>query len=555
MNEPTLRVAIYARVSSEQQAKTGTIESQIAELVERVSADGLALEDEARYLDDGYSGSTLIRPALERLRDAAYAGAMDRLYVQSPDRLARKYAWQVLLLDELKRAGVEVVFLHQRRGESPEDELMLQMQGMIAEYERAKILERSRRGKRHAARRGSVNVLGAAPYGYRYVCKQDGGGEARYEVVEEEARIVRQVFEAVAMEGLSLGVIRRRLHEQGVKTSTGKEWWDRSTLRGMLKNPAYYGAAAFGKTRHGPRRVRLRTRRGQIEPPRREASVYDTTPQQQEHIPVPALISRELFETVAQQHEENKRRKRERERGTSYLLQGLLQCACCGYSFYAKAVYRASSRRVKERRNYVYYRCGGTDASRFPQGRPCHNRQVRSDLLEEAVWQDVCALLRDPQHVRREYERRLADGPHDSLRLSQLTTGLHKVRRAMTRLIDAYQEGLLPKEEFEPRMRSQQQRLARLQEEHRAAQAAATQQDELRLIIAHFDDFAQRVSQGLDSLTFDDQRDVIRALVKRVEIGEDDVRIIYRVSPPPFVQGPASGANHKQHCLWRVCAP
>jgi site-specific DNA recombinase len=163
----TLRVAFYARVSSDHQAEEGTIASQVADLQQRIAADGGRTEPDLEFLDDGYSGATLLRPALERLRDQAAQGMIDRLYVLSPDRLARKYAYQFLVLDELRHAGVEVVFLNHALGQSPEDDLLLQVQGVIAEYERAKISERSRRGKLHAARTGQVSVLGGAPYGYR----------------------------------------------------------------------------------------------------------------------------------------------------------------------------------------------------------------------------------------------------------------------------------------------------------------------------------------------------------------------------------------------------
>src|SRR6516165_4237227 len=137
----TIQPAIYARVSSERQAETHTIASQLAALRARVAQDGLALSEEVQFIDEGYSGATLVRPALERVRDLAAAGALDRLYVHSPDRLARKYAYQVLLLDELHRAGVEVVFLNRELGRTPEDDLLLQVQGMMAEYERAKIID------------------------------------------------------------------------------------------------------------------------------------------------------------------------------------------------------------------------------------------------------------------------------------------------------------------------------------------------------------------------------------------------------------------------------
>jgi site-specific DNA recombinase len=119
MNRASIRAAIYARVSSEQQAKNDTIASQVDALRDRVGRDGLDLDPEMAFVDEGYSGGSLVRPALERLRDQAAAGALDRLYVLAPDRLARRYAYQVLLVDELHRCGVEVVFLDHPPGRTP----------------------------------------------------------------------------------------------------------------------------------------------------------------------------------------------------------------------------------------------------------------------------------------------------------------------------------------------------------------------------------------------------------------------------------------------------
>ena len=231
MNSP--QVAMYARVSSEQQAEAQTIASQVAALRERVASEGLTVPSAMQFLDEGYSGATLVRPALERLRDVVAARAVDRLYVHSPDRLARKYAYQVLLVDEFRRAGVEVIFLNRALGQSPEDDLLLQVQGMIAEYERAKIIERHRRGKRYAARSGVVNVLSGAPYGYRYVTKYAGGGQARYELVPDEAQVVRQVFAWVGRDRLTIGEVCRRLTQAGELTRTGKTVWDRRAVWGM----------------------------------------------------------------------------------------------------------------------------------------------------------------------------------------------------------------------------------------------------------------------------------------------------------------------------------
>src|SRR5262245_56085029 len=312
-SDDSVRAAIYARVSSDQQAEAGTISSQVTALEGRVGQDGLALEQELRFIDEGYSGSTLVRPALERLRDAAADGAIDRLYVHSPDRLARNYAYQVLLIDELQRAGVEVVFLNRELGRSPEDDLLLQVQGMVAEYERAKILERSRRGKRHAAQTGEVSVLSSAPYGYHYVRKLDGGGLARFEIVLEEARVVRQVFAWVGRDRLSIGEVRRRLEQAKERTRTGKTSWDRATIWGMLKNPAYMGQAAFGKTRSGPLAPRLRAQRNGSLHPRRAVSITDVKPEEWINIAIPALVSEELFASVQEQLAENLKRARQRK--------------------------------------------------------------------------------------------------------------------------------------------------------------------------------------------------------------------------------------------------
>lgn len=548
----TVRVAVYARVSSEQQAQLKTIDSQIEALAERVIENGFVVDDELRFIDDGYSGSTLVRPSLERLRDVAYAGGIDRLYVHSPDRLARKYAYQVLLVDELTHHGVEIVFLNHALGTSPEEDLLLQVQGMISEYERAKIMERSRRGKRHAARRGSVNVLSGAPYGYRYVSKQEGDGEAHYRLVFEEARVAREIFEWMGLEGASIGEICRRLKAKGIRTRTGKDYWDRTTVWGMLKNPAYKGSAAFGKTRIGPRKPALRPQR-RYEQSQRGYSIYAVPEDEQEHIPVPAIVSEDLFDAVQLQLAENKERNRQRRRGARYLLQGLLKCQCCDYAYYGKPVSRSAAK--GKERDYAYYRCIGTDAYRFGGERICWNKQVRTDLLEAAVWEDVCALLRNPDRVRQEYQRRLNEEPSKQVaETEQISAMIQKVKRGIARLIDAYEDGLLTKPEFEPRLRNAKQRLSKLEAEIEAASDQATQEDELRLVIGQFEDFAQRVSEGLDQGDWTARREIIRALVKRIEIGTENVRVVYKVAPAPFVSPPDNG-GHLQHCWRRDISP
>src|SRR5215472_5702697 len=521
-----LRAGLYARVSSEHQATAQTIASQIAALRERVAADGLRLLEDRVFIDDGYSGASLVRPALERLRDAAAAGEVERLYVQSPDRLARRYAYQVLLVDELQRAGVSLVFLNRAVGQTPEDELLLQVQGVVAEYERAKLLERVRRGRRHAAQMGAVSVLGHAPYGYRYVSKATGGGQARYEVVSEQARVVRQVFEWVGRERLSMAEVARRLVAAGVPTATGKATWDRSHIWTMVRNPAYRGTAAFGKTQVGPLRPRLRALRGHALQPRRPVGVYAVPPDQWSSIPVPPLVSPELFAAVQAQLGANQRRAKREQRGSQFLLQGLAVCARCGYAFCGA---RSGGRRAAEsHRTYGYYRCTGTDRFRFGGQAVCDNPQTRGDLLDEAVWAKVRDLLEDPAHLRTEYERRLVAAAQQPDPDTALLEGQsRKVRQGIGRLIDSYADGLIDKAEFEPRVSRLKERAAALEQQLHAAREAAAQHRDLRLVIGQLEDFAGAVTQHLEHLDWAGRRAVVRALVKQVEIDYTEVRVVF----------------------------
>jgi site-specific DNA recombinase len=543
----SVRAAIYARVSSEQQSQQCTIDSQIALLKDRVEAEGLFLDDELHFIDDGYSGSTLVRPALERMRDVAWAGGFTRLYVQSPDRLARKYAWQVLLLEELQRSGIELVFLNRTIGVSPEEDLLLQMQGMIAEYERAKIMERSRRGKRHAARRGSVNVLVAAPYGYRYITKHAGGGQAQYQVVFEEARVVKQMFEWVGRDRIPLREVGRRLRKQNIRSAKGKSWHV-FTVRKLLTNPAYQGGAIFGKTRVGERRPQLRPARGKPEHPRRNTARYPGAAEDQFVIPVTAIISAELFDTVADQIAENRKRHRQQVKSPGYLLQGLIVCGCCGYGWYGKGISRFTK---NDQAPYPYYRCIGMDASRFGGTKVCQYRPIRLDRLDAAVWTDVCSVLQNPRALQEEFERRLGSGNQPDMNLDQLQKQIYAVQRSISRLIDAYEDGLLQKNEFEPRVAHARERLERLQQEHSAVTERAAQRQELRLVLSHLDEFANQVREGLDGANFETRKEIIRSLVKTIKIEEENVRITYRIVPRPFADGP-SGGKFRQHCHHRV---
>ena len=543
-----LAAALYARVSSDQQAQAQTIDSQVAALRERMAEDGAVWQPGHEFIDAGYSGSTLVRPALEQLRDAVAAGEVERVYVYAPDRLARKYTYQMMLVDEFQRAGVELVFLNRRLGQSPEDELLLQMQGMIAEYERAQILERSRRGKRHKAQQGSVNVLSGAPYGYRYITIAEGGGQARYEIIDEQAQWVRQMFAWVGRERLSIGEVTRRLRASAIPTPTGKSGWDRTTVWDMLRNPAYQGQAAFGKTCAGELRPRLRAPRGRPLQPRRARSTYDVPREQWLSIAVPPLIEAALFEAVQEQLEDNRRRARIGPRGAQYLLQGLLVCRGCGYSYYGKPM--SASARKGNPRPYAYYRCIGSDAYRFGGQRLCDNKPVRTDRLEQAVWQEVCQLLEDPPRLAQEYQRRLealqaAPGEADAARVDKQ---IAQLRQGITRLIDGYAEGYLDQVEAEPRIRRFKERLQTLEAQVEQCRARAQQQSDLQLVIGRVEEFSAKVKDGLAPLDWHGRRELIRTLIKRVEIDQQRINVVFRVGDSTFPEG---NDPFLQHCRGR----
>jgi len=322
--------AIYARVSSEQQREANTIASQTASLIEFAQGHDLEVPKEWVFEDDGYSGATLERPGLERVRDLAAEGQIQVVLAYAPDRLSRKYAYQILLIEELARNGVETLFIKAPQGSSAEDQLLVQFQGMIAEYERAQILERSRRGKRHRAHSGEVSVMSGAPYGYRYVRKTDES-PAAYAVLEAEARVVERIYEMYTVEGLSIGEITRRINAEGIPTRKASARWERSTVWAVLRNSAYRGVACFDKTRASARTrvIRPLRRRGVVTPS--TTAGHERPREEWIEIPVPALVSEESFARAQELLQENKIRSRRRTIEPS-IVQGLDSCQKCGYA-------------------------------------------------------------------------------------------------------------------------------------------------------------------------------------------------------------------------------
>jgi site-specific DNA recombinase len=532
--QPTRVAAIYARVSSERQRQAETIQSQLAALRELAGGRGLLVTDDLVFEDDGLSGATLIRPALERLRDRAAEGAFEVLLCHAPDRLARRYAYQVLLLEELARAGVEVIFAKEpERSGSPEDELLRQFQGMISEYERAQIAERTRRGTLHRARAGAVAVLSRAPYGYRYIRKSEHT-DAYFEIDEAQAQVVREIFRRYAYESQSVGAIARALSERGVLTRTGLSGWNQGTIWGMLRNPAYAGQAAYGKKRVTENPARLTRPLRQRDERHGRPAVERVDSEQWIHIPVPSLIDEQTFALAQQRLEQGKRISPRNTRQPS-LLQGILVCASCGYA------YHRTQATTRQGRTHHYYRCGGTDASRRTHGQVCTNRPARLDELDELVWREVLRLMEDPALIQAEIDRRLQSlrNAHPaSQRREGLERELTRARRGLERMIEAYQEQLITLDELRQRSPSLRKRETTLQAELDALENELHDAETYLKLTETLDSFRARLGANADQLTIEQRQQIVRLLVREVLVGEDKITIRHSIHAPNGHQPP-----------------
>ena len=528
--------AIYARVSSARQKKDETIGSQTAALREHAAQARLDVPAEWVFEDEGHSGATLVRPALEALRDLVAQGCVDVVLVYSPDRLARKFAYQALLLEEFARAGVRAEFVKGPRGDSPEDQLLVQFQGMFAEYEKAQLMERYRRGKAHRARCGSVNVLGGAPFGYRYVPKTADSG-ASYEIVDHEAVIAAELFRRYTDDGASIADLTRWLTSENVPTRTGKARWDRSVVWGMLRNPAYAGTAVFGKTQvlqESPglnRRARLE---GRSVP--RASKTVDRPREEWIEIPVPAIVTAGTFGRAAQRLADNKRYAARNTKVPS-LLQGLAACSACGYGYY-----RTSTRTTNKK--IYYYRCLGSDDYRYEGGRVCGNQPVRADYLDEVVWDHITALLADPALIRGEISKRLAaartSDPVTSQR-KRLQAALAKATASITAMIEAFSEQLVTIDELRARMPHLRARETGLRGQLDALDAQAADRDAYLKLADDLEGFLAQLRGNAAIATVEDRQRVLRLLVKDILIGPEKITIRHRIPARPG----SSGARHR----------
>ncbi len=509
-----MKVVLYARVSTEAQASRGTIGSQVEVLEARAATEGH--EVVGRFCDDGCSGARLDRPGLDALRDAAEAGGIEAVWCLTPDRLARNYAYQFLVTEELARHGVKILFTDAPAlDDDPQARLLTQMQGVIAEYERAKIAERNRRGKLWRAPAGEA-VQWQAPYGFRRL-PRSAAGPAHLEVHEPEAAVVRAIFDHYTAGGLSMRQITRRLADDQIPSPSGRAVWNISTISGLLTNRAYIGSWYYNRSESLPAKGPTGSDR------RRARPAEEWIP-----IPVPPIVTEDTFDAAQAVSRDNSAWSPRNTTPGAWLLRGLVVCGACGV--------RISCRQMKPKAKiHRYYWCQNHDPLRAGgEDRRCPERHIRADELDDFVFDQVRqALLRPDVLLAGEMALAAATPtPDDELLTVQLGKLDRRVERTETerrRLIDLYQTGLIDKNELTRRAADIDARHRQLQAERTGLieqRSELTRGNQLRRRVTNF---AKKVTHAIDELDFEQRQQLLRLVVEEVRVKGWHVEIKLRI--------------------------
>ncbi len=497
--------AIYARVSTKRQEEERTIESQIAALLDFAKEHGYQVPSEYRFIDDGVSGAILMRPALERLRNAAFTGAFRYLLVLNVERLARHLTLQLLLLEEFKRDGIEVLFLESpKMGDTPTDTLMFNISGAFAEYERSKITMRMRRGRIYKVKNGE-RVPQPAPYGYTYV-PPNNGNPSKWVVDTAAALVVKRIYRWYTEEGLTVRQIAKRLNEEERVPSPKGGVWYHGVIERILRNQSYTGEGYYNRfyKDHSTDGALKISGRGRISYPR-----FKPKPRE-EWIPfsVPMIIPPEVWQKAQEVMKQNARFARRNGR-RRYLLSGLMVCGVCGHTMHA-VTYRGRS----------YYRCANGGKNR-PEGVPKHSMVIERGVAEKAVWESLAQLLREPERIEQAWEA--YKGSSDTGEADRLEKQLRKLKNQRKRLLDAYQAGLISRDELAERQNPMLREMETI--ENRLREERALENTELSL-----EEFTQQIERALNSSDLDLQREVIRLLIERIVV-EDDALVVEHIVP------------------------
>jgi site-specific DNA recombinase len=512
-----MRVALYARVSTRRQAQAQTVEQQLNRLTDHARQQGWDVPPDRIFRDDGYSGASLRRPGLDRLRDRAAARALDLVVIAAPDRLARNYVHQVLLLEELEGHSCAVRFLDRPMSRDPHDQLLLQIRGAVAEYERTLITERMRRGRQRKLEAGLMLPWTRPPFGYR-VDPDRPRDPAGVRVEAAEAAVVREMFAWYAEEAHSFCSLARRLQQHGIRTATGLARWNLASIRALLTNPAYAGRV-YGNRWH--RRGALE-RRSATAPAKHSAMSRVDAPREEWILvaEIPPLVSQEHFDRVQARLASNRRFAQRNNKAHPYLLRNLVSCGLCGLACLARTANRQR-----------YYSCTGKLPALFShRERKCPSRLSPAERLDDLVWADLCALLTHPEQVTRALARAHGGNwlPQElQARQQGLRRGRTGLGQQLERLTDAYLAGVVTLDEYRRRRSDLERRQQELEEQARQLEAQADRQKELAGLSDSIGEFCRRVRQGLDEASFEQRRSLIELLVDRVIATDGEVEIRY----------------------------
>jgi site-specific DNA recombinase len=520
-----MHVAIYARVSTERQERQQTIDSQFVAL-QAWAASGVHDLDEAHvFRDEGYSGARLDRPGLDALRDVVRDGAVEHVAMLSPDRLARRYAYQVLLLEEFRKAGCQVTFLQHPISDDPNDQLLLQIQGAIAEYERAVMGERFRRGKLQKAREGHYQCS-RAPYGYRYVPRHDTV-PGHLVIDEAEADLVRMIYGWLTQEQLTIRQILKRLNAGPHFPRSGRHPWSPSVVHHILADPVYAGTAYANRYSFVPPK---KPRRNQG-PRSHEASCRQPKPRELWiAIPVPPLVEADAWDRAQAQLARNAALSFRNNTKHNYLLRCLLTCQTCGLAMFGRT-YPATASQLERR----YYQCRGKDCILTARPARCPSRNVKAADIDTAVWNHVAGLLADPARLVAQFARFAAVEATDHERTADqlLRHRVERTERADKRLLDAYEAGAISLAEMSERrcrlaeerrgLERQRQDRERLRQQHAQAEAIRTS----------LEAFCVRVGSRLENASLADKQAILQLVIERVIVGDGSLEIRHVIPLSP----------------------
>jgi site-specific DNA recombinase len=516
-----MKIAMYVRVSTQQQALAQTIEQQLYQLREYSQKQGWEWEEECVFRDDGYSGASLRRPGLDRLRDQVRNAAFDRVLITAPDRLARNYVHQMLLMEEFERGGCQIEFLDQPMSHNPHDQLLVQIRGAVAEYERSLIAERMRRGRKQKYQAGELLPWTCTPYGYR-VDPDHPRDPAGVRIEPAEAAVVAEMFQRYQQGQQSLVGLTKYLMLQQIPTPRGNSRWNQATVRGILSNPVYTGTVFIGRYRA----ARARYRQSALRPVGPHQAAHPATkPQEWEAVAtIPAIITQEQFDLVQSKFAHNQQYARRNNTAHSYLLRALVSCGSCHLSCTGRNWSTKASK-------YAYYTCRGKSHPVVScRDEKCRSRYIPAEQLDELVWKDLCEVLMHPQTIAEALQR--AQGglwlPQElQARRENLRKARVSLEQQIERLTDAYLATVLSLDEFKRRRQELEQRQRGIAEQVRQLEASVGRHDELAGIAQSIEAFCLRVQQGLDEATFEQKRQLVELLIDRVVVTDEEVEIRY----------------------------